>query len=85
MDKTSPHAPARRDLAWWRSFADSCADLHFAAAVRYLLDHDPDVLLAVDDVDTSLLDSWATLSVEDRMRYAAGTAEDLERCRLAAS
>ena len=28
----------------------------------HLLEHDPDVLLAVDDVDTSLIDAWLTRS-----------------------
>ena len=74
-------APAGRDIAWWREFVEGCPDRHFAAAIRKLIDSDPDVLLAVDEVDTSLIESWAAMSVEDRIRYAVGTAMDLERCR----
>lgn len=83
MDQALVQGRPARDLAWWRTFAESCDDPHFAAAVRHLLEHDPDVLLAVDDVDTSLIDTWLSMPVEDRMRYAVGTAMDLERCRLA--
>jgi len=73
--------PAGRDIAWWREFVEGCRDAHFAAAIRNLIEHDPDVLLAVDEVDTTLIESWAAMSVEDRIRYAVGTAMDLERCR----
>lgn len=75
-------APAGRDIAWWQEFVEGCPDPHLATAIRNLIERDPEVLLAVDEVDGSLIASWAAMSVEDRIRYAVGTANDLERCRV---
>jgi hypothetical protein len=45
-----------------------------ARAIVALIETDPDVLLAVDDIDESLIRCWLDLSPEERMEDALGTA-----------
>jgi hypothetical protein len=66
--------PERRTLEYWRTYAASCGSPPLARAILALTDTDPDVLLAVDDVDESLICSWLGLSPAERMEYALGTA-----------
>lgn len=66
----------------WLAFADTCGHPYLAKTIRYLVDHDFVVLQAVDDVDTSLIDYWLSLTPEQRLRYSSRSAHWIEEARL---
>lgn len=80
---TSPQwaQPQRRTLEQWAAYAESCGSPPLRRAILSLIQNDPEVLEAVDDVDGALIQCWLDMSPADRMRYAIGTARGISEAR----
>ena len=73
--------PQRRTLEQWSAYAESCGSPPLRRAILSLIQNDPEVLEAVDDVDGTLIQCWLEMTPADRMRYAIETAHGISEAR----
>lgn len=71
------------DPSYWHALVAREAGSTFGRAIQFLIDNDPEVLEAVNDVAGTLIDCWLRMTPAARMAYAIGTARGIERaCRV---
>jgi len=80
MNENSWPQPVHRTPEHWKSYAAS-APPALSRAILFLLESDPDILEAVDDIDISLIQSWMGMTPAERMDYSLNTAAGIAEAR----